>query len=156
DDNNSARGRRHDAPVRAGDDAAVSRPRRIVALGGGTGLPAVLEGLAELAAEKGERDFDALTGIVTVTDDGGSSGRLRQEFGVLPPGDARNCLLALTDRDSHFQDLLQHRLDEGPGIDGHPIGNLLLAALTQTTGDFSQAIEKLGAMIGSRGRVLPS
>jgi len=156
DGGTSVRSRRHDLAIRPVDGQEVSRPRRIVALGGGTGLPAVLEGLAELAAEKGERDVDALTGIVTVTDDGGSSGRLRQEFGVLPPGDARNCLLALTDRDSHFQDLLQHRLDEGPGVDGHPIGNLLLAALTQTTGDFSQAIEKLGSMIGSRGRVFPS
>src|SRR4030095_11507200 len=107
------------------------------------------------AAEKGERDFAALTGIVTVTDDGGSSGRLRQEFGVLPPGDARHCLLALIDRDSHFKELLQHRLDEGPGLVGHPVGNLLLAALTQQTGDFSRAIEQLGSMIGSRARVLP-
>jgi len=156
DGDTSVRSRRHDVALRPVDRQDVSRPRRIVALGGGTGLPAVLEGLAELAAEKGERDVEALTGIVTVTDDGGSSGRLRREFGVLPPGDARNCLLALTDRDSHFQDLLQHRLDEGPGVDGHPIGNLLLAALTQTTGDFAQAIEKLGLMIGSRGRVLPS
>src|SRR4051794_15548477 len=129
---------------------------RIVALGGGTGLPAVLEGLSELAAEKGEQDTRALTGIVTVTDDGGSSGQLRQQFGVLPPGDARNCLLALAEKDSHFKDLLQHRLTEGPGVAGHPIGNLLLAALTQATGDFSQAIEQLGSMIGSRGRVLPS
>jgi len=127
-----------------------------VALGGGTGLPAVLEGLSQLAREKGETDPYAVTGIVTVTDDGGSSGRLRQRFGVLPPGDARNCLVALIDSDSRFKDLLQHRLDEGPGIDGHPIGNLLLAALTQATGDFSQAIEQLGTMIGSRGRVLPS
>ena len=132
------------------------RPPHIVALGGGTGLPAVLEGLSELATEKGERDPDAITGIVTVTDDGGSSGRLRQQLGILPPGDARNCLLALTDRDSHFKNLLQHRLDEGPGVVGHPIGNLLLAALTQKTGDFSRAIEQLGSMIGSRGRVLPS
>jgi uncharacterized cofD-like protein len=138
------------------EGSEVSRPSRIVALGGGTGLPAVLEGLSELAAEKGERDFDALTGIVTVTDDGGSSGRLRDQFGVLPPGDARNCLLALTERESQFQHLLQHRLDEGPGVDGHPVGNLLLAALTQSTGDFSRAIEQLGSMIGSRGRVFPS
>jgi uncharacterized cofD-like protein len=139
--------------VERGDAAA---PHRIVALGGGTGLPAVLEGLTELAREKGETDPYAVTGIVTVTDDGGSSGRLRQQFGVLPPGDARNCLVALTDSDSRYKELLQHRLDEGPGIDGHPIGNLLLAALTQATGDFSQAIEQLGEMIGSRGRVLPS
>src|SRR4051812_1386240 len=134
----------------------VAKPHRIVALGGGTGLPAVLEGLAELAAEKGEQDRYAVTGIVTVTDDGGSSGRLRQQLGVLPPGDARNCLLALAERDSHFKDLLQHRIDEGPGVVGHPLGNLLLAALTQQTGDFSRAIEQLGSMIGSRGRVLPS
>jgi uncharacterized cofD-like protein len=130
--------------------------QHIVALGGGTGLPAVLEGLSELAYEKGETDPHAVTGVVTVTDDGGSSGRLRQQFGVLPPGDARNCLLALTERDSHFKELLQHRLDEGPGVVGHPVGNLLLTALSQTTGDFSQAIDQLGAMIGSRGRVLPT
>jgi uncharacterized cofD-like protein len=129
---------------------------RIVALGGGTGLPAVLEGLANAAAARGVRDPDAVTGIVTVTDDGGSSGRLRQQLGVLPPGDARNCLLALTARGSRFKKMLQHRLDDAPGIVGHPVGNLLLAALTQRTGDFSQAIEQLGLMIGARGRVLPA
>jgi uncharacterized cofD-like protein len=91
-----------------------------------------------------------------VTDDGGSSGRLRQQFGVLPPGDARNCLLALTAEGSQFKELLQVRLDEGPGVVGHPVGNLLLTALTQTTGDFSRAIEQLGTLIGSRGRVLPA
>src|SRR4029453_5406534 len=98
--------------VAVGEPAPTPPPHRIVALGGGTGLPAVLEGLSELAAEKGERDSKALTGIVPVTHDGGSSGRLRQQFGVLPPGDARNCLLALTQRESRFYDLLQHRLDE--------------------------------------------
>ena len=142
--------------LRAIENVDPARPHRIVALGGGTGLPAVLEGLSELATEKGEQDRYAVTGIVTVTDDGGSSGRLRQQLGVLPPGDARNCLLALTERDSQFHTLLQHRLDEGPGVVGHPVGNLLLAALTQQTGDFSRAIEQLGSMIGSRGRVLPS
>jgi uncharacterized cofD-like protein len=136
-------------------DQGTSRVRRIVALGGGTGLPAVLEGLAELANENRD-DACALTGIVTVTDDGGSSGRLRRQFGVLPPGDARNCLLALIARESQFKHLLQHRLDEGPGIVGHPLGNLLLTALTQSTGDFSTAIEQLGVLIGSRGRVLPA
>ena len=144
---------RRRSPVIATDTV---RGPRVVALGGGTGLPALLEGLSQLAREKGETDPGAVTGIVTVTDDGGSSGRLRQQFGVLPPGDARNCLLALTDHDSPFKALLQHRLDEGPGVDGHSLGNLLLAALTQATGDFSQAIEQLGTMIGSRGRVLPS
>src|SRR5205085_9869202 len=93
--------------LRHGEHDEVAKPRRIVALGGGTGLPAVLEGLAELAAEKGEQDRYAVTGIVTVTDDGGSSGRLRPQLGVLPPGDARNCLLALADQDSHFRSLLE-------------------------------------------------
>ena len=143
------------AVVRALDNEPA-RAARIVALGGGTGLPGVLEGLAQLAAEKGEKDPHALTGIVTVTDDGGSSGRLRQQLGILPPGDARNCLLALTEPESQFKQLLQHRLDVGPGVVGHPVGNLLLAALTQQTGDFSRAIDALGSMIGSRGRVLPS
>jgi uncharacterized cofD-like protein len=128
---------------------------RIVALGGGTGLPAVLEGLANAAAARGTPSSGCVTGIVTVTDDGGSSGRLRDQFGVLPPGDARNCLLALSE-DSEFKDLLQHRLEEGPGVVGHPVGNLLLTALTQRTGDFSMAIAQLGAMIGSRGIVLPA
>jgi uncharacterized cofD-like protein len=143
------------AIVRALDNEPA-RAARIVALGGGTGLPAVLEGLAELAADKSEKDPYALTGIVTVTDDGGSSGLLRRQLGILPPGDARNCLLALTDSESQFKQLLQHRLDEGHGVVGHPVGNILLAALTQQTGDFSRAIDALGSMIGSRGRVLPS
>jgi uncharacterized cofD-like protein len=128
----------------------------MVALGGGTGLPAVLEGLATLAAEMGEGDPQALTGVVTVTDDGGSSGRLRQQFGVLPPGDVRNCLVALARQDSPFSALLQHRFDEEPGIAGHAVGNLLLTALTQVTGDFMSAVDQLGAMIGARGRVLPT
>lgn len=149
-----AHNREKSASVAPAPDHA--RSPHVVALGGGTGLPAVLEGLSELAVEKGETDPHAVTGIVTVTDDGGSSGRLRQEYGVLPPGDARNCLLALTDRDSRFKELLQHRLGDGSGFVGHPVGNLLLTALTQTTGDFSQAIDQLGVMIGSRGRVLPT
>ena len=128
----------------------------MVALGGGTGLPAVLEGLALLGAEAGEDDPEAVTGIVTVTDDGGSSGRLRKQFGVLPPGDVRNCLVALAHRDSPFTQLLQHRFDDESGRDGHAVGNLLLTALAQITGDFSQAIDQLGAMIGSQGRVIPT
>ena len=129
---------------------------RIVALGGGTGLPAVLEGLSSIAADLGHHDHDALTGVVTVTDEGGSSGQLRRQFGVLPPGDVRNCLVALAHRDSPFKQLLQHRFEDGSGEDGHAVGNLLLTALTQITGDFSQAIDQLGSMIGSRGRVIPT
>ena len=125
---------------------------RIVALGGGTGLPAVLEGLA-----LDSRTRDEITGIVTVTDDGGSSGTLRGRFGVLPPGDVRNCLVALARTDSPFRDLLQHRLGEdGPDGPGHPVGNLLLSALTQLTGDFSHAITQIGALVESRGQVMPS
>ncbi len=142
-------------PMSVEADSQAFSPR-IVALGGGTGLPAVLEGLSAAAFSRGCRDADAVTGIVTVTDDGGSSGRLREEFGMLPPGDARNCLLAMTVQDSGFKDLLQHRIDDGTGVVGHPVGNLLLTALTQQTGSFSRAIDQLGAMIGSRGRVLPA
>ncbi len=134
----------------------VARGPRIVALGGGTGLPAVLEGLSGMAADLDEHDQDALIGVVTVTDDGGSSGRLRQQFGVLPPGDVRNCLVALAHRDSPFKQLLQHRFDDKSGHDGHAVGNLLLTALAQITGDFSQAVDQLGAMIGTRGRVIPT
>ena len=123
---------------------------RIVALGGGTGLPAVLEGLA-----LDSRTRDEITGIVTVTDDGGSSGTLRGRFGVLPPGDVRNCLVALARKDSPFRDLLQHRLGDGPEP-GHPVGNLLLSALTQLTGDFSEAISQIGTLVESRGHVMPS
>lgn len=137
-------------------EAETARAHHIVALGGGTGLPAVLEGLAGLALEKGETDPRAVTGIVAVTDDGGSSGRLRQQFGVLPPGDARNCLLALADRDSRLTQLLQQRLDEGPGVVGHPVGNLLLAALTRATGDFAGAVHALGRAMDVRGQVLPA
>ncbi len=93
----------------------------------------MLEGLAGMAADFGEIGEDSLTGIVTVTDDGGSSGRLRKQFGVLPPGDVRNCLVALAHRDSPFKPLLQHRFDDESGQDGHAVGNLLLTALAQIT-----------------------
>jgi uncharacterized cofD-like protein len=144
------------APVRR----CATREKRtravsVVALGGGTGLPAVLKGLAARSAD-GEADALALTGIVTVTDDGGSSGRLRQQFGVLPPGDVRNCLVALAKDDSPFSAFLQHRFESEPGVAGHAVGNLLLTALTQVTGDFLTAVDQLGAMIGARGRVLPT
>ncbi len=93
---------------------------------------------------------------MTVTDDGGSSGRLRREFGVLPPGDVRNCLAALASPDSPFRQLLQHRFGVTDDFAGHPIGNLLLTALTQITGDFGQAVNQLGDMMGLRGRVMPT
>ena len=125
---------------------------RIVALGGGTGLPAVLEGLCRLADASGPVANDAITAVVTVTDDGGSSGKLRREYGMLPPGDVRNCLTALVEADSPFRQLLQHRIGDA----AHPIGNLLLTALTQITGNFPDAVSQLGQMLGLRGRVLPT
>ena len=129
---------------------------RIVAIGGGTGLPAVLEGLCAHAQEFGGIKGDDVTAVVTVTDDGGSSGRLRREFGVLPPGDIRNCLAALANAESPFKQLLQHRFDTDSGLQGHAVGNLLLTALTQITGDFAEAVQRLSEMVGLRGRVLPT
>ena len=128
---------------------------RIVALGGGTGLPVVLQGLCA-AYDDEAIDRDRITAIVTMTDDGGSSGRLRKEFGMLPPGDVRNCLAAMAAADSPFRELLQHRFHGPEGLDGHPVGNLLLAALTQMTGDFQRAVDRLSDLIGLRGQVLPS
>jgi uncharacterized cofD-like protein len=132
--------------------AAHAPAPRIVAIGGGTGLPAVIEGLSANGVDPESANNDVITAVVTVTDDGGSSGRLRQEFGVPPPGDVRNCLAALAHADSPFKELLQHRL----GDTAHPVGNLLLTALTQITGSFPEAVNQLGQMIGQRGRVLPT
>jgi uncharacterized cofD-like protein len=131
------------------------RPLRVVALGGGTGLPAVVDGLCTEAAEHGEAGGE-VTAVATVTDDGGSSGRLRREFGVLPPGDVRNCLVAAAPTDSPFRQLLQYRFRGALPFDGHPVGNLLLTALSEITGDFPEAVRRLSAMIPLRGRVLPA
>ena len=136
--------------------AVPVRTPRIVAVGGGTGLPSVLEGLCALAAEDGATGADHISAVVTVMDEGGSSGRLRRDFGVLPPGDVRNCLAAVAPPDSPFRRLLQHRFDEGAGLEGHAVGNLMLTALAQITGDFPSAVEQLGTMMGLRGRVLPT
>jgi uncharacterized cofD-like protein len=99
---------------------------------------------------------DALTAIVTVTDDGGSSGRLRRELGMLPPGDVRNCLAALAPQSSALTALLQHRFTSGNGLNGHTVGNLILAALTEMDGDFVSAIDTLSDLLDCRGRVLPA
>jgi len=150
------------APTRAQSGAtlppfsrAADNQVRIAALGGGTGLPVVLRGLVEIGAPR--IDLDALTAIVTVTDDGGSSGRLREQFGILPPGDIRNCLVALAEHEPAAARLLQHRLSDGVSDRaGHPVGNLLLTMLTQITGDFSKAIDEVGALVGAHGRVMPT
>lgn len=136
------------------DSRPDDRPARCVALGGGTGLPAVLRGLLHARAH-GAAIHD-VTGIVTVTDDGGSSGQLRHALGVLPPGDIRNCLSALTPIGSPLGDMLHERM-RWEGVDGeHPIGNLLLTALTSVHGDLVGAIRSLSTMMGTAGRVLPA
>ncbi|MGH7263571.1 MAG: gluconeogenesis factor YvcK family protein, partial [Candidatus Rokuibacteriota bacterium] len=103
-----------------------------------------------------ERERERLTAIVTVADDGGSSGRLRQAYGVLPPGDIRNCLLALADRDSTLAALFDYRFEGGDEIGGHSLGNLILTALSRLEHDFPRAIERGSQILGVRGRVFPS
>ena len=120
----------------------------MVAVGGGTGLPTVLAGLAE-------HPEVSLTAVVTMSDDGGSSGRLRRARGLPPPGDVRNCLVALAGAGQPLGRLFQHRF-RGPGaLRGHSLGNLVLAGATERTGDFLAAVEVAGNCLGSRGRVLP-
>jgi uncharacterized cofD-like protein len=126
--------------------------RRVVAIGGGTGLPAVL---AALKRYLGSRVAD-LTAVVTVTDDGGSSGRLREELNILPPGDIRNCLVALADVEPLMARLFQFRFGGDGALAGHSFGNLFLAALADVTGSFLQAIRTAGKVLAVRGTILPS
>ncbi|TAM73900.1 YvcK family protein [bacterium] len=121
---------------------------KIVAIGGGTGLSTLLRGLKHYTSN--------ITAVVTVSDDGGSSGRLQRELGVLPPGDIRNCLVALADSERLITELFQYRFSEGDGLAGHSFGNLLLAALTAVTGSFDTAIRESSRVLAIRGRVLPS
>ena len=141
---------------RAADPAEMIR---VVALGGGTGLPNVLRGLRPLlCAEASEREAsrDRLVAIVATSDDGGSSGKLRAEFNVIPPGDIRNCLAALSDNDSLIADLFQYRFEAGEGLNGHAMGNLVLTALAEVTNDFPRAVEIAARVVGAYGRVLPA
>jgi len=132
-------------------------PLRVVAIGGGTGLSALLHGLKPYA-----RSIDPatpavdLTAIVTVTDDGGSSGRLRREFDVLPPGDIRNCMVALSEDSALLSRLFQYRFQAGRGLKGHSFGNLFLMALTQIMGDFPDAVKASGEVLKIAGRIYPS
>ena len=133
---------------------------RIVAIGGGTGLPNVLRGLRPLLYSVDERSGtpprDRLVAVVATSDDGGSSGRLRAEFNIVPPGDIRNCLAALSDNHALIADIFQYRFDSGEGLNGHPIGNLVLAALADVTNDFTRAVEIAARVVGARGTVLPA
>ncbi|WP_047154314.1 gluconeogenesis factor YvcK family protein [Aneurinibacillus tyrosinisolvens] len=121
---------------------------RVVVIGGGTGLSVLLRGLKHEPID--------ITAIVTVADDGGSSGRLRSELHMPPPGDIRNVLVSLADTEPLLESLLQHRFVNGNGLAGHSIGNLLIAALTEISGDFVGAIEQLSHVLAVRGRVLPA
>jgi len=121
---------------------------KIVAVGGGTGLSTLLHGLKAYTTN--------VTAIVTVADDGGSSGRLREEFGVLPPGDIRNCLVALADAEPLVQQLFQYRFGQDSALRGHNFGNLFITAMTQITGDFARAVQASSRVLAIRGRVIPS
>lgn len=126
----------------------LHRGPKIVALGGGTGLSTLLRGLKTYSAN--------ITAIVTVADDGGSSGRLRREIGVLPPGDIRNCLAALADEEKLLTELFQYRFRAGDGLTGHSFGNLFLTVMSEVTGDLERAIAASSKVLAVRGQVLPS
>ncbi len=126
----------------------LSRGPRIVAVGGGTGLSVLLSGLKSYSSN--------ISAIVTVADDGGSSGRLRQQFDVLPPGDIRNCLVALADAPALMRDLFQFRFDKNSEFSGHSFGNLFLTVMTRLTGDFEKAIKETSKVLALRGQVIPS
>ena len=148
-----------DTPLRIGIPHE-SHPR-IVALGGGTGLPNVLRGLRPLlfGSRSQRRDLvsrDRLVAIVATSDDGGSSGKLRAEFNMIPPGDIRNCLAALSDNHALIADLFQYRFGSGDGLNGHALGNLVLAALADVMNDFPRAVEIASLVVGAHGTVLPA
>jgi uncharacterized cofD-like protein len=142
------------------DSPNSSRPVRVVALGGGTGLSVVLRGLKEHVArrkkERVQRPIADLAAVVTVTDDGGSSGRLRREYRMLPPGDIRNCMVALSKDEHLLGQLFQYRFPTGRGLAGHSFGNLFLTALTNVTGDFPEAVRVSSQVLAIRGRIFPS
>jgi uncharacterized cofD-like protein len=133
----------------------------VVAIGGGTGLSTLLKGLKRYVltpalAASGQIAIRELCGVVTVTDDGGSSGRLRKELNMLPPGDVRNCIVALSEDEALLSKLFQHRFQKGSGLEGHSFGNLFLAALTSITGDFAEAVRLSSEILLTRGHIYPA
>ena len=135
-------------------------PVRVVALGGGTGLSTLLRGLRDLSVELERSETSCppldVAAIVTVTDDGGSSGRLRRDFDMLAPGDIRNCMVALAEDEALLSKLFRYRFESGEGLEGHSFGNLFLAALSHVTGDFHKAIRLSSEVLAIRGRIFPS
>jgi uncharacterized cofD-like protein len=151
-------------PTRPDAGEGASRALRLVAIGGGTGLSTILKGLkryhrrqARAGKLKQKLPFSIadLAAVVTVTDDGGSSGRLRKDFNILPPGDIRNCIVALSEDEALLSKLFQYRFTAGEGLEGHSFGNLFVAALTAITGDFSEAVKVSSAVLNTRGQIYP-
>ena len=144
----------------SGRTLVVPPDLRVVSVGGGTGQPIVLKGLKRYLFPEpcppGGPQRDRLTAVVAMTDDGGSSGRLRADLDVLPPGDIRNCLAALAENEGVMTRLLRYRFDGENGLAGHSLGNLMLAALNRVHGDFYRAVTDLGAVLALRGRILPA
>jgi uncharacterized cofD-like protein len=126
----------------------LARGPRIVAMGGGTGLSTLLRGIKGYSAN--------ITAVVAVADDGGSSGQLRQQLGIIPPGDIRNCIAALADAEPLMTQLMQYRFPAGSGLDNHAFGNLFIAAMTAVTGDFEEAVRESNRVLAVRGQVLPA
>ncbi len=154
-------------PQRSHSESTKSGPElRVVAIGGGTGLSTLLKGLKRyvttpaMASPGQTSSFQAkiseLSGVVTVSDNGGSSGRLRNELNMLPPGDIRNCIVALSEDEALLSRLFQHRFQKGSGLEGHSFGNLFLAALTSITGDFTEAVRLSSEILLTRGHIYPA
>lgn len=130
---------------------------RVVAIGGGTGLSTLLKGLKKYtSAASGSPLVSELYAVVTVSDDGGSSGRLRKELNMLPPGDVRNCIVALSEDEALLSKLFQHRFEKGTGLEGHSFGNLFLAALTSITRDFGEAVRLSSEILATCGHIYPA
>src|SRR5580698_3575363 len=150
-----------DSPLRTAEKADL----RVVAMGGGTGLSTLLRGLKRYVPSPGATQPECddypclishLAAIVTVTDDGGSSGRLRKDFNMLPPGDLRNCMVALSEDEHLIARLFRHRFRSGGELEGHSFGNLFVAALSEMTGDFAQAVRLAAEILATRGHIYPA
>jgi uncharacterized cofD-like protein len=154
--------------IKTAESLSVERPARdrglrVVAIGGGTGLSTLLKGLkrfvlwpSEVQTQPDALSIRDLSAVVTVSDDGGSSGRLRKELNMLPPGDIRNCIVALSEDEALLSKLFRHRFEKGSGLEGHSFGNLFLAALTSLTSDFSEAVRLSSDILLTRGHIYPA
>lgn len=129
---------------------------RLAAIGGGTGLASLLRGLKRYVDEEGPWSISSLSAIVTMTDDGGSSGALRREFSVLPPGDVRNCIVALAEEEQVLSELFNYRFEQSSTLEGHSLGNLFLTALSELRGSFLQAIREISEILAIRGTIYPA